>query len=275
MRLDRRAGDGDLAFDVARREARQLLDPPHPLARGLAGLGEGIDQSEVGMRRQLPGARDEPRRLPALALGGEDAPGDLGGRHERGRKPQRLARQGKRLVGVAPFQLARLRRQQHGAAAQRHALIDMAVLPGDGQRIERALVVAGARLHVEQRVDAPGEARIALHRLLGESARRVRIVAARRFEEQAAHPEQLRLGTVEHGLEGAPCRVAVASELRRLRPQQRRQRLARQIAAGDAGIALRQRAVADADGEQPARQRVIALLPPPLARGGRLSPRGA
>ncbi len=34
---------------------------------------------------------------------------------------------------------------------------DMAVLPGDGQRVERALVVAGAGLHVEQRVDAPGE----------------------------------------------------------------------------------------------------------------------
>ena len=172
------------------------------------------------------------------------------------------------MSGLLRLQLARLRRQQHGAAAQRHALIDMAVLPGNGQRIERALVIAGARLHVEQRVDAPGEARIALHRLLGESARRVGIVAARRFEEQAAHPEQLRLGTVEHRLEGAPCRVAVASELRRLRPQQRRQRLARQIAAGDAGIALRQRAVADADGEQPARQRVIALLPPPLAQMG-------
>ena len=56
----------------------------------------------------------------------------------------------------------------------------------------------------------------------------------------------------------------VALELRGLRPQQRRQRLARQVAAGDAGIALRQRAVADADGEQPARQRVVALLPAPL-----------
>ena len=112
------------------------------------------------------------------------------------------------------------------------------------------------------------EPRIALHRLLGERARRVVVVAAPRFEEQAAHAEQLGLGTVEHGLEGAPRRVAVAFELGGLRPEQRRQRLARQIAAGDAGIALRQRAVADADGEQPARQRVIALLPPPLAHMG-------
>ena len=45
-------GDGDLAFDVARREARQMLDPLQPLARRLAGLGEGIDESEVGMRRR-------------------------------------------------------------------------------------------------------------------------------------------------------------------------------------------------------------------------------
>ena len=179
------------------------------------------------------------------------------------------------MSGLVGFQFARLRRQQHGAAAERHVLIDMAVLPGNGERVERALIVAGARLHVEQRVDAPGQARIALHRLLGESARRLGIVAARRFEEEAAHPEQLRLGTVEHGFEGAPCRVAVAPELSRLRPEQRRQRLARQIAAGDAGIALRQRAVADADGEQPARQRVVALLPPPLARHGPRSPRAA
>ena len=129
-------------------------------------------------------------------------------------------------------------------------LVDMAVLPGDGERVERAFVVARARLQVEQRVDAPGELRIALDRLLGERAGRLVVVAARGFEEQTAQPEKLGLGAVEHGLEGAPRRVAVAFELRRLRPQQRRQRLARQIAAGDAGIALRQGAVADADGEQ-------------------------
>ncbi len=59
--------------------------------------------------------------------------------------------------------------------------------------------------------------------------------------------------------------AAIALELSGLRPEQCRQRLARQIAPGDAGIALREGAVADADGEQSARQRVIALLPPPLA----------
>ena len=61
------------------------------------------------------------------------------------------------LSGLRAFQLARLGGQQHGAAAERHVLVDMAVLPGDGERVERALPIAGARLHVEQRVDAPGE----------------------------------------------------------------------------------------------------------------------
>mgnify|MGYP003543906119 CR=1 FL=1 len=58
MRLDGRIGDGDLPFDVAGREARQMLDALHPLARRLARLGVGIDQSEVGVWRKLPGAGD-------------------------------------------------------------------------------------------------------------------------------------------------------------------------------------------------------------------------
>ncbi len=82
----------------------------------------------------------------------------------------------------------------------------MVVGAGDGERVERALVIAGARLQVEQRIDAPAKLGIALDRLLGERAGRLVVVAAPRFEEQTAQAEQLGLGPVEHGLEGAPRR---------------------------------------------------------------------
>src|SRR3972149_8627749 len=119
----------------------------------------------------------------------------------------------------------------------------MIVLARDGERIQRPLVIGRARLHVEQGVDAPGRLRIALARLLGESPRRLVVVAAAGFEEQAAEPKKLRLRTVEHGLEGAPCRGPVTLELGGLRPKQRGQGLARKVAAGEAGVTLRTRGV--------------------------------
>ena len=136
----------------------------------------------------------------------------------------------------------------------------MTVVTSDGERVQGSVVGAGPRLHVEERIDAPGKLRVARDRLLCEGPCRLVVVAPLRFKEQAAKPEQRGLGTIEHGLEGAPRRRPVAPELRGLRPEQGGQRIARQVAPGDAGIALRLRAVADADGKQAARQRVISLL---------------
>ena len=62
-----------------------------------------------------------------------------------------------RLVGIGGFSLARLGGQQHGAAAERHVGFDMAVGAGDGERVERAFEIAGARLEVEQGIDAPAK----------------------------------------------------------------------------------------------------------------------
>ena len=195
--------------------------------------------------------------------------GDLGGGHQRRRKPQGLVRQRERLVGIGGFRLARLRRQQHGAAAER------ACRHRHGRCLRAMASVSSAPSQSPARACMSNSAltpqpslRIALHRLLGERAGRVVVVAALRFEEQAAQAEQLRLGPVEHGLEGAPRRGAVALELRGLGPEQRGQRLARQIAPRDACIALRLAPVADADGEQPARQRIEALRPAPLVHIG-------
>jgi hypothetical protein len=144
----------------------------------------------------------------------------------------------------------------------------MAVLARDGERVERAFPISGASLQIEQSIDAPGKLRIALHRLLGKRLRRGIVVPALGFEEQSAHPEQMGLGLIEHGLEGALCRSLVALELRGLRSEQPGQRLTREIARGHGGVTLRERAVADADGEKAAGERVIAL---PLAALPRVS----
>ena len=63
-------------------------------------------------------------------------------------------------------------------------------------------------------------------RLLGVGARAREIVAALRLDEQAVQAERLGVGAARHGAEGALGAVAVAGELRRLRAEQQRERLA-------------------------------------------------
>ena len=156
-------------------------------------------------------------------------------------------------------------------------LVDQAVAAGDGERVERALPVAGAALQVEQRLDRPGELRVERQRALGELARGLRLALALRFQEQAAQAELLGVGRGQHGLEDAARGGAVAGELGGLRAQQVRERLVGQRLARLAGVADGQRAVAGADGDDAARQRIeAALLPPPVqdaADVGRARPR--
>ena len=204
------------------------------------------------MRRKFPGAGDEAACLPALALGRKQPSGDLCGRDKRRRKPQRFGRKRQRFVGLRCFKIARFGGQQHGAAPERDVRLDIAVLARHGERGECAFPIARARLHVEQRVDAPAGLRIGAHGLLGKCAGRVMVVAALRLEEQPAQSQELGLRAVEHGLEGAPRRGAVALELGCLRLEQRGERLVRKIAARHICVALRLGPVADADGKQPA-----------------------
>ena len=236
-----------------------MLDPLQPLARRFARLGEGVDGGEVGMRRELPGAGDEAACLPALALGGKQPSGDLCRRYQRGRKPQRFGGKRQRLVRLRGFKIARFGGEQHGAAPERHVRLDIAMLARHGERGESAFPIALARLHVEQRVHAPAGVRIGAHRLLGKGAGGVVVVAALGLEEQSAQSQELGLRAVEHRLEGAPRRGAVALELGCLRLEQSGEWLVGKIAARHACIALRLGPVADADGEKPAGQRIEAL----------------
>ena len=136
------------------------------------------------------------------------------------------------------------------------------------KRIQRALPIAGARLHVEQGVDAPGKLRVAFHHLLGDHPRGGGVIAALRLEIKAAQAEELGLGPIEHAFEGAPRRGTIALELGRLRLEQSGQGLVGEIAPRHAGIALRLGAVADADGEQAPRQRFETLAAAALLKVG-------
>ena len=69
-----------------------------------------------------------------------------------------------------------------------------------------------------------------LGRLLGVGAGGHRVVAALRLDIKAVQAEQLGVVARRHRVEGALGRGAVAGELRRLRAEQQRERLARRDA---------------------------------------------
>ena len=79
-----------------------------------------------------------------------------------GRQAMRLLRQLEGLVGRRILGRLRLRDEQHRAPAIGDGLVDAALPASDGQRVERALPVAGPALQVEQRLDRPVELGIEL-----------------------------------------------------------------------------------------------------------------
>src|SRR4029078_12613607 len=91
--------------------------------------------------------------------------------------------------------------------------IDVALLAGNLKRSEGARPISGASLHVEQSVDAPAKLRVAAHGLLDEGAGGFTVAAPSSFEEETAQTQELRLGAIEHGLEGAARGVDIAVEL--------------------------------------------------------------
>ena len=84
------------------------------------------------------------------------------------------------------------------------------------------------------------------------------VVPALRLDEQAVQAEHAGVVALRHLLEGRRRGGAVAGELRRLRAQEQRERLARRDAARLVGEFLRRARVAGADRDQPVRHRAIA-----------------
>ena len=126
----------------------------------------------------------------------------------------------------------RLRGQQHRALALVVGLVDQAVAAVAIERGKRAGPVAGRAAEFERRLPGPAERGRGVGGLLGIGARRGHVLAALRFDEEAAQAEQLGVVALRHGAERMLGRGAVAGELRGLGVEQKRQRLARRDALG-------------------------------------------
>ena len=166
----------------------------------------------------------------------------------------------KRLVGVGILERLGLCRQQHRAAASGGRLVDDVLAARDFERMQCGGPILRAALQLEKGFDRPAELGVALQRPLGELAGRFVLALALGFEEQAAQAELLGLGRGEHGFEDAPRGGAVAADLGGLRAQQVREGLMRQRLARLGRIADGECAVAGADGDDAAGERIEPAL---------------
>ena len=137
----------------------------------------------------------------------------------------RFERQVQGAFGIVFFGGLRLRGEQHGAAAVGGRALDVAVLAGDADGLQRTGPIVVAALQVEQAIDRPGELRVERDGAFGKVAGGISLMLALRFEEEAAQTQLLGVGRTQHGFENAAGRRAVTGELRGLRPQKVRQRL--------------------------------------------------
>ena len=199
------------------------------------------------------------RRSPRL---GEQPAGERRGRHQVGRELRRLERERARDVALLVLDGERARGEQHGALPA----------PGVARRSCRCLrwlsriASAPSQSPAAQRNSStacPAQASAGASLAACSANSRAATGSLRRCAStiQPAQAEQPRVGALRHGAERLLGAGAVAIELRGLRAQQQRQRLARQALLGVRGIALRGARVAGADRDQPARDRLIALAP--------------
>jgi hypothetical protein len=169
--------------------------------RRVAGPRESIADRDFRVRSILPGPSQHAGRPAHIALAGENAATNDGGGDEIWRQPMRLQCQIDGAGGVGLLQILRLRRQQHGAAAVEDAPVDVTVVARRDQGLQRTLPLAGAALHIEQRMDGPRQGRIELNRTGRILACRFHLAFAAGFEEQTPQAEQPRFRLFRHRLE--------------------------------------------------------------------------
>ena len=195
------------------------------------------------MRIGLPGLLDDPAR--ALQLGGfaEQPAGQLRRRHQR-----RFAASTHR----APAPRARSRSVSSAASARavsstarwrRYAVLSIRPY----LLLRSSAASAPAQSAATQRKSstacpAQAERGRGLRGLLGVGARSERVIAALRLDEQAAQAEQLGVVALGHGAERELRGSTVAGQLRALRVEQQRQRLAGRDLLGLVGVARARRA---------------------------------
>ena len=174
-----------------------------------------------------------------------------------------------RLVGRAVLQRLGLGCQQQGTPAAGHRPVEQVLALGEIEGAQRILPVAGAARQVEQGLHRPAEPGVQAQGPLGVVPRRFALTLALGLQEQAVQAELGRIAGAQHGLEDAPGGGPVAAGLGRLGAQEQCQGLVRQRLAGLGGVALGQRPIAGAEGNEAARQRLQPpLLPTAVDKAG-------
>ena len=203
------------------------------------------------------------RRSPASA---SRRPARVGGRGKAGAQLDRFLGERARRGAVGRLEGERLGRQQHRPLAPIGVAVEEPAAIVALERFEGARPVAVGAMEIERRLAGPGERRRRLGGLLGEAARRHRVVAALRLDEEPAQPEQLRLRLIRHGAKRRIGAVARTGQLRGLRLQQQRQRLVGGMPRRLVGVLERGAQIAGADGDEAPGDGVMAPGGTPLRR---------
>ena len=188
----------------------------------------------------------------------QQAGGQRRRRYEIGRAFGGRRRKFQRALGVGELALLGDRRFQHGAFALRGRRVDRLGprIGFDGRKRAFPVGLRGLlRNHGLARPRQRGDAM----RLAREMIRGIVVAAPLRLDVQAAQTQKFRLFALGHGGEGRLGGHTIAIELRDLRIEQHRQRLARQMARRLIRRLARGPRIARARSHHATRQRVIAL----------------
>ena len=214
------------------RLERQRLHARETLPRGIAGAKMRVGFRQIRMRIGRPGLLDDPAGAAQFAGFAEQPPGQLGGGNKRRRELQGVERERTGAVAFAVGRRERASGQQHGALALVFGLVDQAVAAVAVERRQRRRPVAGRAAEFQHRLPGPAERGRGVRRLLGIGARRGHVLPPLRLDIKPAQPEQLGVVALRHGAERMLGGGAIAGELRELRVEQKRQRLARRDPLG-------------------------------------------
>ena len=224
VRVDRSAGDGQLALDVERRDARQGPRARQPVGGRIAGPHAQIDGGEIGVRRRPVRRLENFRRAAIIARRRRQPPGERGGGNEAGRERASFLRERERALGVALGLFLREGGLQHGAPAIGGRRVEQlrGSIRFDGRERARPVAVRGAVF--EHRLRRPWQGGVFVGpRGVGE--RRLVIAGPARLDMQPAQAERLGRRMFEHLVERRDGARAVARKLRGLRAKELGQRL--------------------------------------------------
>ena len=177
------------------------------------------------MRSGAPGRLENFCRLAQRVLLGEQPGGERCGRHKIRRELGRLNRENAGDITIAILERHRARGEQNRTLTAISRAVERALHALE--QIKRGDPISGAGLVFKHRLGGPGYSGRALRRFFGKTPRGRSIIAPLRLDIKAAQAKLLGLGPRRQCAERALRRDAVAGKLRRLRAEQKRQRIVR------------------------------------------------